>query len=115
VRFLYFILGVSGIFMLMHCQTTPYKDGAQLYKNLCANCHMDNGSGLNGLIPTLAAADYLSANRSKLPCILLYGLQDTIDITNILNYIGHHWGNELPEFQLEEVKKALEQCKDSAR
>jgi hypothetical protein len=38
-----------------------------------------------------------------------------IDITNILNYIGHHWGNELPEFQLEEVKKALEQCKDSAR
>lgn len=92
---------------------------------------MDNGIGLNGVIPTLAEADYLQANRAKLPCILQYGLQDTIvvngityaekmpgvtalspvDITNILNYIGHNWGNNLPEFQLEEVKKALDQCK----
>jgi hypothetical protein len=92
---------------------------------------MDNGVGLNGLIPTLAEADYLQANRAKLPCILQYGLQDTImvngiryaekmpgvtalspvDITNILNFIGHNWGNDLPEFQLEEVKKALDQCK----
>ncbi len=92
---------------------------------------MDNGLGLNGLIPGLAGVDYLQMNREKLPCILKYGLQDTIlvngvtyaekmpgvaalspvDVTNILNYIANNWGNKLPEFQLEEVKKYLDNCK----
>lgn len=122
--FLLFALGCLA------CEVSPYKDGALLYKSQCANCHMDNGEGLKGLIPTLVKSDYLTKNRAKLPCILKIGLQDSIlvngqlfaekmpgvnalspiDIANILNFIGHSWGNNLPEFQLEEVKKNLKNC-----
>ena len=108
----------------------PYRDGAYIYGRNCANCHLENGEGLGLLIPPLTDAGYLEKNREKLPCILKYGLKDTIvvngktyteqmagipeltpvDITNVLNYITHSWGNEQKIYQLDEVKNLLEDC-----
>lgn len=110
------------------CETNPYREGERLYKANCANCHLDNGAGLGALIPPLAGADYLASNRERLPCILKYGLKDTIvvngvpyaeampgvptlsaiHITNILNYINTSWGNNLPPYRLDEVRVLLE-------
>lgn len=123
-------LCLIGYLFVSACQQNPYRDGADLYKSQCANCHMDSGEGLSALIPTLAKSDYLEKNREKLPCILWHGLQDTIsvngrmyaeqmppnlaltevDITNILNFVNTTWGNQNPLYTLEEVKKALEKC-----
>jgi mono/diheme cytochrome c family protein len=92
---------------------------------------MDNGQGLGALIPPLAGADYLALNREKLPCLLRQGIQDTIvvngkvyaermaglatlsdiQVTNILNYVGSSWGNQLPPYRLDEVRQMLEACK----
>lgn len=125
----YFIALLS--FLLCHCQPNPYRDGERVYKTQCANCHMDSGTGLSGLIPTLVQSDYLTLHRAQLPCILRYGLHDTItvngktyaeqmpanallldvDIANILNYVNHSWGNNNPPYSLEEVQQALEKCK----
>lgn len=113
------------------CQETPYREGARLYKANCANCHMDDGVGLGALIPPIANADYLKTHRDRLPCILKYGLKDSIrvngqayaeampgvptlsaiQITNILNYINQNLGNDQPVFQLQEVQNLLENCK----
>lgn len=91
---------------------------------------MDDGVGLSALIPPLAGADYLETARDRLPCILKYGLKDTIlvngrqyaeqmpgvptlspvHITNILNFINHSWGNSNPPYRLDEVERLLEQC-----
>lgn len=107
-----------------------YQSGERLYKTHCANCHMDKGEGLGALIPPLAGADYLAANRDRLPCIIRKGLQDTIvvngkvyteimppneglsdiQITNILNYVNSSWGNQQAPYPLEGVRGLLKKC-----
>ncbi|MCS6928019.1 MAG: cytochrome c [Saprospiraceae bacterium] len=106
-------------------------EGANLYRIHCANCHMENGQGLGALIPPLAKSDYLLAHREQLPCIIRYGLKDTIvvngtqyaeamagienlsdvQITNILNYVNSSWGNDLPPYRLDEVQRLLQACR----
>ncbi|TNE64501.1 MAG: c-type cytochrome [Bacteroidetes bacterium] len=113
------------------CEDNTYQEGARLYQQHCANCHLDDGAGLGALIPPLANSDFLEKHRDALPCILKYGLRDTImvngtryaeqmpgvptlssiHVTNILNYINHSWGNAHPPYRLDEVKRLLEQCK----
>ena len=120
-----------SIFLLSCCEPNPYRAGERLYKSNCANCHMDNGEGLSALIPPLAGADYLGKNREKLPCVLRYGLKDTIvvnaktyaeampgvatlsdiQLTNILNYINNAWGNRHEPYRLEEVQQLLDNCR----
>lgn len=122
-------------FLFFSCQTNPYREGERLYKANCANCHMDNGEGLSALIPPLAGADYLEKNREKLPCIVKYGLKDSIvvngkiyaeqmagvetlsdiHITNVLNFINNSWGNRHEPYRLDEVQKFLKQCKPSEK
>lgn len=117
-------------FLFFSCQTNPYREGERLYKRNCANCHMDNGEGLNALIPPLAGADYLAKNREKLPCLVKYGLKDSIvvngkvyteqmpgvetlsdiHITNVLNYINNSWGNRAEPYRLDEVQQLLKDC-----
>ncbi len=93
---------------------------------------MDDGSGLKGLYPPLAEADYLAKNQDHLACIIRYGLSDTIlvnqktynqempgvkdlnevQITNVINYVNHAWGNALQHVKVEDIQKALKDCKD---
>lgn len=129
---------LSGFFLILilalllsDCQPNQHQEGERLYLKNCANCHMDTGEGLGALIPPLAGADYLGKNREKLPCILRYGLKDTIvvngksyaeempaapvlsdiHITNILNYINNSWGNRQAPYRLEEVQQLLDNCR----
>lgn len=48
--------------------------GAKLYRQHCANCHQEDGSGLANLIPPLQQSDYLKANYRLLPCQIRKGL-----------------------------------------
>lgn len=113
------------------CQPNPYREGKRLYEQHCANCHMANGEGLGALMPPLTDAAYLAANRERLPCILRYGLKDTIvvngktyaeampgaatlsdiHIVNILNYINTTWGDGKASYQLDEVRRVLDACR----
>lgn len=117
-------------FCMYSCDETPYKQGAILYENFCASCHMDDGSGLAGNIPPLAQSDYLANHQKELACIIHNGQQGEIivngitynnpmpgvpqltdfEIANIINYINHAWGNELGFYQIDEVRTNLEQC-----
>ncbi len=116
--------------MLFSCEQQPYGQGENLYQAYCASCHMKEGQGLKSLIPPLAQSDYLTLNREQLACIIRYGLENPIivngkrfeqpmagidqlnavEITNILNFVGSSWGNNLDSFTLEEVEVALEAC-----
>lgn len=117
------VLGVA-------CDYQPYKQGKNLYDFHCANCHMEDGTGLKGLYPPLAQSDYLANHQTDLPCIIRHGISDSIqvngqwfqqpmaaipslseiEITNILNYINHSWKNNLPHITVETVKMQLENC-----
>ncbi|MBL7802984.1 MAG: cytochrome c [Saprospiraceae bacterium] len=123
------LLGATALFF--SCNKNPWRDGEWLYGKQCASCHGPEGKGLGALIPPLAGSDYLGAQRDILPCIVRYGLKDTItvngknytepmaglpqltdiEITNILNYVNNAWGNQNGVYQLGEVRQLLEKCR----
>lgn len=123
-------IAASLFLTVASCWPNGFPQGERLYTYHCANCHMDDGSGLEGLIPPLAGSDFLKTHSKKVPCIIRYGLRKEIEvkgkiyqqemagipelneyeITNIINYIHHAWGNELGYRNPEEVKSALENC-----
>lgn len=123
------LFGIVSIFQ--NCQTDQFSEGKNLYETHCQNCHAADGVGLGALIPPLSGADFLEKNREKLPCILTKGMAgeiqvngkvyneampgvpklNAIEVTNILNFIGNSWGNHSELWKLDEVKKALENCR----
>jgi mono/diheme cytochrome c family protein len=127
-RLLYLFL----VLPMLQCTDNPYRQGEILYRNFCANCHMEDGSGLQGLIPPLAGADWIHDNPKELACVIRYGMKGEIivngkiynevmpgvqrltdfEIANVINYINHAWGNEYGYAKYEDVKTALEECKD---
>jgi cytochrome c551 len=112
-------------------ESTPYPQGATLYKKVCGQCHMDDGSGLGDNIPPLQGSEYMTTLRDQIPCIVRRGLKgeikvagktynqemppsivplNDIEIANIMNYLNHRWGDGKTFIQVSEVKKLLEAC-----
>lgn len=130
IKLTHLLFFIGLIFIFSSCGSKTFKQGEALYKNNCANCHMLNGEGLQSLIPPLAGVNYLSENRAEIACIIKYGLKDTIvindrtfteemlpiphlteaEITNIINYINHAWGNDFGYVKIEDIKSALKKC-----
>ena len=118
--------------VLLACNDNPYKQGRGLYTTQCASCHMEDGSGLEGAIPPLAQADYVKEDPLRMACIIRVGQNDTIivngrtynqpmagnialsefQITNIINYINHAWGNDYGVVKLEDVRNLLDACEE---
>jgi len=112
------------------CQSQPYQQGEILYNNFCANCHMEDGTGLEGNIPPLAQADYLKNNPLATVCIIRNGMEGPLvvngltyqtpmpavralsdfEITNVINYINQAWENDYGVVTVAEVREALETC-----
>lgn len=123
-------VGLSLLLGSEGCQTNRYKQGAILYTNFCASCHMEDGTGLEGVIPPLAGTDYVAQNPAQVACVIRYGLSDTIvvnerlynqpmaaipklsefEITNVINYINQAWGNDYGYVTLQKVQEALREC-----
>ena len=124
------LLFIPLIFSIVSCDEHPYKQGAILYTNFCANCHMDDGTGLQGLIPPLAEADFVRDNQDKLACIIRKGMEGPVvvngrtydqpmvgfeelsdfEIANIVNYINHSWGNNYGFYKLADARENLQEC-----
>lgn len=91
---------------------------------------MEDGSGLEGNIPPLAQADYIKHAPLATACIIRKGMDGEMlvngvtynqpmpavtalsefEITNVINYINHAWGNDYGVVKLEDVRTALEDC-----
>lgn len=120
---------LTGFLILTDCNNS-YSDGKRLYERHCQSCHMEDGAGLRGLIPPLAQSDYLKDNFEKLPCIILIGLDEEIEVNGktynrpmagigdletfevvlIINYINHAWGNDAKYTDFREVEANLQNC-----
>ncbi len=111
------------------CQN-PHPEGEKLYKVHCANCHMDDGKGLEGLIPPLANSDYLQKKPQELACLIRHGYEgkmtingqiyegkmpankalSVVEIANILNYISNTWGNKREFIPQKTIQSAIDSC-----
>ncbi len=124
----FFLLACS--WLPTSCDDNPYQQGEILYQNFCANCHMDDGQGLRGVIPPLAGADYVEENGALTACIIRYGMEGEVvvngvtynqemagidvlsdfEIANIINYVRHAWGNDYGFVKLQDIQSALDSC-----
>ena len=128
------VASLCFLFLWASCSSNPFPQGERLYAYHCGNCHMPDGSGLEGLIPPLAQSDFLRQFPEQIPCIIRHGINGPLvvngktyeqemaaipdlnhfEITNIINYIHSAWGNDLEYRTVPEVQAALEKCKSSS-
>ncbi|MFZ1790858.1 MAG: cytochrome c [Saprospiraceae bacterium] len=103
-----FLLFSLCLFLLIGCDSNPYAKGELVYKNMCASCHMDDGSGLGGNIPSLKNKT-LYQDMGLLTCTITKGrinlenrslampafdqLSD-IDLANLINFLNHQFGDD---------------------
>ena len=128
---LIWLLALVCLFPKIGCiNKNPYTHGKILYENFCANCHMEDGTGLVEVIPPLAGADYLGLYAEKLPCLIRNGIKGKMivngkeystempgvpqltefEITNVINYINTSWGNNFKIVKHLDVRSALGKC-----
>lgn len=113
----------------LSCEENTYSQGKRLYTAHCANCHMEDGTGLAKLIPPLVKSDYLKVNQDLVPCIIRYGQSGEISvngivfdqvmpgakyteiqINNMINYINTAWGNDIATVTISKTKERLLNC-----
>lgn len=105
--------------------------GAEIYNQLCANCHQKDGSGLASLYPPLAGSDYLLNDLERAACVVKNGLFEEIvvngktykqmmpansqltplQVAEVVTYISNSWGNEKGLSGVKDVEKWLNKCK----
>lgn len=79
------------VFAVSSCEEkNPYIQGKILYENFCANCHMEDGTGLVEVIPPLAGSDYLVKFPEKLPCMIRKGISGEMTVN------GKIYNTEMP-------------------
>ena len=101
--------------------------GAELYNNFCASCHLSSGEGIAGVFPPLRDSDWLSGKREKVIHTVKYGLQGPITVNgtdydnlmpslgltdaeaaDVLNYVFNSLGNKVGPPVIEEEVAAIE-------
>jgi mono/diheme cytochrome c family protein len=107
------------------CQENPYSQGQVIYNYYCGNCHMEDGSGLGKLIPSLDSSRLTLSDPQKLVCLILKGLPvnpetgqsmpantalNEVELTNLINFLGDKYAFTPQAVQVEEVKKMLAGC-----
>jgi len=98
--------------------------GKEVYAAQCISCHQSNGEGLSGVYPPLAGSDHLTKDQEKSISIILKGQNEEItvkgtkysvpmpamnsltdqEIADVLNYVGHSWGNQFNTVTPAQVK-----------
>jgi mono/diheme cytochrome c family protein len=119
----------EGISNIKDLKTRQYAiQGQQLYLQNCSNCHQEDGTGLNRLIPPLKNADYMLDDVDRSLYIIKNGLKGSIIVNNveynqpmpensklspieiaqIATYIYNVWGHDYGLIDPEKVREALE-------
>ena len=100
-------------------------DGQEIYKDFCAQCHLEDGKGVKGIYPPLAKSDFLKDINRTISSIK-YGLKGPItvngeeynsimasqglddeEISDVVNYILNSWGNTSKELITEEIVASI--------
>ena len=100
-------------------------DGQEIYKDFCAQCHLEDGKGVKGIYPPLAKSDFLK-DINKTISSIKYGLKGPItvngeeynsimvsqglddeEISDVVNYILNSWGNTSKELITEEIVASI--------
>lgn len=125
------VLAAFILFLCTHsCKEETFYQGHSIYDSICANCHMEDGTGLKGIIPPLVNSDYLKNNQLEVGCIIRHGMEGDVvvngkiynqpmagipyvtdtEIANIINYINNAWGNDYGMVDFKNLRIRLKEC-----
>ena len=128
--FLLFSLLLSGHFA--HAQSekqSSIEKGKDLYNIHCIACHLENGAGIPGVMPTIIKTKWVLGEKEELIRIMLEGMEGPIrvgntdynsimpplaylgdeEIADILTYVRSSFGNEAGPVTPAGVKAVREQ------
>jgi mono/diheme cytochrome c family protein len=118
------------IWLLSSCINQTPQHGKRLYEKHCSGCHGVNGRGLEALIPPLKGNPHLIENQSNLPCLIRFGISDTLQIgqntfdtpmqglpyltevemANIINYLASAFDERIQKTTPLQIRETLRQC-----
>ena len=120
------VISVFLIFILLtsHCTRIKYVQGQRLYNQYCADCHMEDGSGVAKLYPKLSPIEEMNSTLDDLPCIILNGLKTEhstvemlgikditdVEINNIINYILIDLNNKKDPLLIHQTQASIKNC-----
>lgn len=103
------------------------KRGEEIYQDFCINCHMQEGEGVPGAFPPLAASDYLLEKRTESIYAVKYGQKGEItvngetynnimaplyltdeEVADVMNFVLNSWGNKGEMVTVQEVEAVEE-------
>jgi nitrite reductase (NO-forming) len=110
-------------------EQTPFPEGRNTYRMICAACHQSTGLGVPHVFPPLAGSDFLKADKARAIGIVLNGLSGSItvngetyrsqmppqrqlsdrQIADVLSYVRSAFGNQLDAVSALEVANARAQ------
>ena len=127
-----FVLFGCGTNMKEAAKLNQYMvQGMRLYRQHCANCHQNDGSGLAKLIPPLKSSDYLeNLKADELACQIRYGLEGevvvngvsfndkmpglpkltSLEIAEIITYVNNTWSSNKGLYDVKSAERALNTC-----
>jgi len=131
IFFLAYFIFISYLFNIIQKEKSfeqSISDGKMIYEDFCIQCHLNNGTGIEGVYPPLNKSDYLLENIDKSIYSIKYGLKGEIivngikyngvminqgleddEIADVMNYITNSWDNNLniqiTEKRVNELKK----------
>ncbi len=119
--------GISAIvsMIFMSCDYVNYKQGQGLYEANCVTCHMQDGSGVAELYPSLNNMQSSKTYFEAIPCIIRNGLNrqesviemvglqhlSEVEINNIVNYLVNDMNKLKQEQTLQQTSSILLKCK----
>jgi len=105
--------------------------GKTTYQRECAQCHGDEGEGIQSLIPPLAYSDFAKQNFDSIPCWLKFGINRPIKVNgkdydqpmyglkmydvetaNVINYINSEYLKTDRQVNSQWVREQWQKCEE---
>jgi mono/diheme cytochrome c family protein len=103
-------------------------DGERLYAGNCVGCHQQNGQGIPGVYPSLAASPVVLGDPGPMAAWIVKGRRPPVtpagryptlmpqfvwlkpnDVAALLTYLRSSFGNHAPAVDVDAVSRALDQ------
>lgn len=119
------ILGL--VFFYTQTEGGRNQAGARLYQKHCANCHMDDGTGLKKLIPALTDSKLIERGGQELACLIIQGVPpkplasypagmpafgqlNPAELRALLKFLDQSWGQGNANLSFAIVEAAVDSC-----
>ncbi|MBT8189950.1 MAG: hypothetical protein HKN67_11585 [Saprospiraceae bacterium] len=109
----------------LSCLDNKYVHGKRSYIKHCSSCHMDDGSGIGDVVPSLELDMDRVRELGLIQCMIRNGVNNPdaifkmvpnkeisdVDITNVINYLLNDMNKLDTIISIDDTKLALGECK----